>query len=61
MAKQPLLVLVHGAWHRAPVWDAVIACMPGADIVTVPLPSCAPASVSRLGELYADARDPDAG
>jgi len=56
MAKQPLLVLVHGAWHRALMWDALIAQMPGADIVTVQLPSSAPVSESRLGDLHADAR-----
>jgi hypothetical protein len=56
MTDQPLLVLVHGAWHRAPMWDALIAELPGTDIVTVQLPSSAPASDSRLGDLYADAR-----
>jgi pimeloyl-ACP methyl ester carboxylesterase len=56
MKEQPLLVLVHGAWHRAPMWDALIAQMPDVDAVTVQLPSSAPASDSRLGDLYADAR-----
>jgi len=56
MKEQPLLVLVHGAWHRAPMWDALIAQMPDVDIVTIQLPSSAPASDSRLGDLYDDAR-----
>jgi pimeloyl-ACP methyl ester carboxylesterase len=56
VTKEPLLVLVHGAWHRAPMWDALIAQMPDTDIATVQLPSSAPASDSRLGDLHADAR-----
>jgi pimeloyl-ACP methyl ester carboxylesterase len=54
--KQPLLVLVHGAWHRAPMWDSLIAQMPDVDAVTIQLPSSAPASDSRLGDLHDDAR-----
>jgi pimeloyl-ACP methyl ester carboxylesterase len=53
MSEQPTVVLVHGAWHGAWCWDAVVDRLggDGLAVVAVDLPS-----VVSGGDLYDDAR-----
>lgn len=56
MSTTPTLLLVHGAFHRREMWDLTVRRLPDIDVRTVQLPSSAPVPVSRLGDLYDDAR-----
>ncbi|NMO50995.1 alpha/beta hydrolase [Actinoplanes sp. TBRC 11911] len=55
--RKPVMVLVHGAWHRKEMWRKLIAQLPDdLDVRTLQLPSSAPVPPSQLGDLYDDAR-----
>jgi pimeloyl-ACP methyl ester carboxylesterase len=51
----PVLVLVHGAFHRVSMWERLLGELSDVEVRTVQLPSSAPVPVPSLGDMYDDA------